>query len=119
MTALFATVSRYTTEQVCGPNGCPGDGRIVADAVDDPHLGFPQQIHIWLDAAQRTPSPSWTRIQAYWDPSTLACTPTGFDEQPIRMVRLALLPLPPQWLGLAMHDNTIVYLAPGILSCLA
>lgn len=97
---LFRLIEHHTTEQICGPNGCPCDGILVADATYDPALGYPQQVSIQPDPTQRTSWPLRERLRhalqgGGWDALTganMACTAIGMID-PLPQVR-ALTPLP-------------------------
>ncbi|HEY0739715.1 MAG TPA: DUF6174 domain-containing protein [Herpetosiphonaceae bacterium] len=97
---LFQLIERHTTERICGPNGCPCDGVLVADATYDPALGYPQQVSITPDPSQRTPWPLRERLRhalqgGGWDALTgasMACTAIGMIDPQLEV--LSLTPLP-------------------------
>jgi hypothetical protein len=97
---LFHLIERHTTEQICGPNGCPCDGLLVANATYDPALGYPQQVSIQPDPVRRTPWPLRERLRhalqgGGWGALTgesMACTAIGMIDPQVEV--LALTPLP-------------------------
>lgn len=97
---LFQLIERHTTEPICGPNGCPCDGVLVADATYDPALGYPQQVSIVPDPTQRTPWALRERLRhalqgGGWGALTgasMACTAIGMIDPQLEV--LALTPLP-------------------------
>lgn len=97
---LFQLIERHTTERLCGPNGCPCDGVLVADATYDPALGYPEHVSITPDPSQRTPWPLNERLRhavegGGWGALTgagMTCTAIGMIDPELEV--LALTPLP-------------------------